>query len=352
VNALGVRWPATAIAVALSVTVAGCSGSDSGLVASARTEREPSAAAPASATTPPASPSPPPAVAPRTVVADAEAVLGSPIAGIVAGDGHIWAVTRTEVLAVAPDTMQIERRFARDGAEEVGIAYGAGSVWLFEWQNHHVVRLNPKTGAREAVIPSESPQALHVDDGTAWLAQGSLGTVLRIDTKRNTVRDEIRVTPPGDHGPDTVKPDGDSIIVAVPRDEAVYVLDKAIGAIKRSVSTSPVQACGDVHVTPDRLYVAACAFGTQIGVIERRTDRLSTVDLGAESFGFAEFGGRVWVDAWDPARQESLSIGLDPRTLQVEARLRLSGAMVAFDFMWAPSGSRLMRLTEQSLAVR
>jgi hypothetical protein len=65
------------------------------------------------------------------------------------------------------------------------ISHGFGSIWTLT--SHAVVRIDPETNARAAVIPVEAPVAIVVGLGSVWVAGGrGAVTLSRIDPSNDT----------------------------------------------------------------------------------------------------------------------------------------------------------------------
>ena len=79
----------------------------------------------------------------------------------------------------------------------VGIAYGAGSLWVASHEENEIVRVDPSTGKVQARIPVRLPLWLAYDDGSLWTTSDVDG-VERIDPETNTVVAVARVPEPID----------------------------------------------------------------------------------------------------------------------------------------------------------
>jgi DNA-binding SARP family transcriptional activator/streptogramin lyase len=79
----------------------------------------------------------------------------------------------------------------------VGIADGAGSLWVASHEENEIVRVDPSTGKVQARIPVRLPSWLAYDDGSLWTTSDVDG-VERIDPETNTVVAVARVPEPID----------------------------------------------------------------------------------------------------------------------------------------------------------
>jgi DNA-binding SARP family transcriptional activator/streptogramin lyase len=79
----------------------------------------------------------------------------------------------------------------------IGIAYGAGSLWVASHEENEVVRLDPYSGAVEARIPVRLPSWLAFGGGSLWTTS-DLDGVERIDPQTNSVAAAAHVPNPID----------------------------------------------------------------------------------------------------------------------------------------------------------
>ena len=79
----------------------------------------------------------------------------------------------------------------------VGIAYGAGSLWVASHEENEIVRVDPRTGKVQARIPVRLPSWLAYGDGSLWTTSDVDG-VERIDPETNTVATVARLPEPID----------------------------------------------------------------------------------------------------------------------------------------------------------
>ena len=83
---------------------------------------------------------------------------------------------------------------AVDPEYAVGLAYGAGSVWVGSRDGARVSRVNPRTKkVRERISVGANPYALAFGAGSVWVSNEGSRTISRISPKRNKVVKTIRV---------------------------------------------------------------------------------------------------------------------------------------------------------------
>lgn len=84
-----------------------------------------------------------------------------------------------------------------------GLAVGFGSLWIPSCGHHTVVRVNAKTGARQATIsasPADPEGGIAVGAGSVWIVTSKESDLVRIDPVVNAVSAHIRI-PRGSFNP-------------------------------------------------------------------------------------------------------------------------------------------------------
>lgn len=131
------------------------------------------------------------------------------------------------------------------------LAYGAGSIWAVERQTNQVVRIDPETGKRGALITvGDGPAAIAVGDGAVWVADSLAGTVTRIDPDTNTVAGTV--TNVGD-GPSGVAVDRTGVWVSDEFDGTLALISPGSDEVTRRIPVGDrpqgvVLSAGDVLV--------------------------------------------------------------------------------------------------------
>ena len=138
----------------------------------------------------------------------------------------------------------------------VGIAVGAGSVWVANGGESTVERFNPGTFEEGPIEPpitvGDRPTAIAYGEGAVWVANGGDDTVIRIDPNGNSVR-------------------------SIP------------------VGNEPAA----VAVGAGAVWVANAGDGT-VSRIDPVTYKVETIDVGGAPAGIAVVAGRVWVTVREP----------------------------------------------------
>jgi DNA-binding SARP family transcriptional activator/DNA-binding beta-propeller fold protein YncE len=129
--------------------------------------------------------------------------LGSPLDGVAASRGAVWAISGVDARAFRLDprsgdvTAQIPL-VARPGEGTPfpeAVAIGAGFVWVLDGNTAEVTKIDPSLGRVLATIPlgiTHGPTQIAAGSGAAWTANTD-GTVSRIDARDGTV---LSIAPP------------------------------------------------------------------------------------------------------------------------------------------------------------
>jgi YVTN family beta-propeller protein len=127
---------------------------------------------------------------------DNEASVDRIFADIAVGEGAIWVAGD----ALDPTLYRVNRATGavvakiRVPAGTVGVAVGAGSVWLTNQLTDSVTRIDPKTNQVVGAIPvGREPLAVAVGDGSVWTANALDRTVSRIDPSKGAVVQTVDV---------------------------------------------------------------------------------------------------------------------------------------------------------------
>jgi ABC-type transport system substrate-binding protein/predicted Ser/Thr protein kinase len=171
-----------------------------------------------------------------------------PAAGRIAlGGGFVWVDQDggPGIVGVDVRTGRIARRFQVAGGNGIGIAYGAGSVWLA--QGNDVARIDPESGRilRRIVVRPGQPGStdwLAFSDGFLWSAKQDDGVIRKFDPVSNRVVSQIPL-----HGwvSDLAVASGD-VWVSIAQDGVLYRLNeddlsvvgtRAAGADPERIST-------------------------------------------------------------------------------------------------------------------
>jgi YVTN family beta-propeller protein len=170
------------------------------------------------------------------------------------------------------------------------IASGLGSLWVTEFDDHSVVRVDPRARAVLQTIPVGSgPSGVAAGAGAVWVANSLDGTVSRIDAATNRVVQLIRVG----GRPSEVAFGNGSVWVASSGTHTIAQLSATSGRLRRSI-----ELLGD----PSGLAVGAGALwatsadARTVSRVDLGTGSVSdTISVGGGPTGVAVSAGAVWV---------------------------------------------------------
>ena len=254
----------------------------------------------------------------------AEAQVGSSPSGVAIGQGSVWVtnyndgtVSRIDLKTHTVETIPVE-------STPTGIAVGANAVWVANSYSGTVSRIDPADDSVQSILVGNGPSGVAVGDGAVWVANRNDGTLSRIDLLSDTAQ-TIRL------GGATEATD-----VAVGKG-AVWVSDAASGRVLRvDPRTNRVVNIINVGNGPSAItagfgsvWVTNNLDGT-ISRINAQTSRVTaTEQVGSGPNAIAAGAGAVWVanelggtvvriDAATNAQARPIAVGNSPRGLAVE----------------------------------
>jgi streptogramin lyase len=125
---------------------------------------------------------------------------GEACAGLAVGAGSLWVPLCAEKPSLAKIDLNKNTLTAifpiGPPAEEGGVAYGAGSVWLIIDKRGSLARINPADGAILATfrVPAGSYNPAFLD-GTVWVTHADGSNITAIDAKTGTVKATVATGP-------------------------------------------------------------------------------------------------------------------------------------------------------------
>jgi len=269
------------------------------------------------------SPSPPGSGPPSTVVAPSATIsLQRPFA--LASDGRaLWALTDASmVVRIDPATNSVAaaRQIAPAGEPWQGMAATADALWITDWDTKRVYRFDP--ASLQVATTVETGLALKGVLATAdavWIADTHAGTVVRIDPRTSKVVITIQVGPVGTSGPNWLASGLGSIWVGIPNNSTVVRIDPATNRVQATIPTPSFEACGNIGVAADAVWIPECYDGTHIGRIDPATNaEVAALDLGGNSGGVAVIGGKPWISV-DPGNPDKgRLVRFDPATNSID----------------------------------
>jgi YVTN family beta-propeller protein len=258
-------------------------------------------------------------------------------AAVVGGGGSVWVASRRDgtVSVVDPATNRVQVTIPASGSGPVGqggpgLVFASGSLWVANYDQRQVVRVEPDAEPTAIIPVRASPTAVVAAQDAVWVAgwtQSGGGLVARIDTGANQVGEtiELRHPPTGL----AITPDGQTVWVATAADKAVHRIDTAADGVVKQIDLpeAPDQAAygdGAVWVTSTK--------GNAVMRIDANTSKVKTppIRVGNGPSGIDFGGDRVWVansqdgtvSTIDPQTSEvgTLRLGFRPTAVAVEER--------------------------------
>jgi DNA-binding beta-propeller fold protein YncE len=261
---------------------------------------------------------------PGSLQAVAAVPVGTDPAAVVDGGGLVWVASRDgTVRVIDPTTNRLQVIIPASGSGPVGqggpgLAFASGSLWVANYDQRQVVRVEPDAEPTARIPVRASPTAIVAAQDAVWVAartQSGGGLVVRIDAGANQVAERI----PLRHPPTglAITPDGGRVWVATAADKAVHRIDTGAGGVVKQIDLPepPDQAAygdGAVWVTSTK--------GNAVMRIDADTSKVKKppIRVGNGPSGIAFGADRVWM----ANSQDGTVSAINPQTNQV-ATLRL-----------------------------
>jgi len=264
--------------------------------------------------------------------------IGSPTYGLAAAGGSVWVggLGSGDVIRIDPANGKVLKRVTV-GARIFNLAAAPGAVWAVDNALSTAVRIDTKSGKVTARVPvGFQPYDIEWGFGSAWVANAGDGTVWRI-TNGKVVK-KIKVG---------AEPNGLTAYRGV-----VWVSDHTLGKVVRidprtNTITGTVQLPGADWITGvgDSIYVSQ-----ETNVVSRVSVRtlkvLGVARVARNPLGSAVVGKELWV----PCIDANQIVVVDPSTMKVLARKPAAGGPIvvlsAFGHEWVSqsTGTKLVRL--------
>jgi YVTN family beta-propeller protein len=286
---------------------------------------------------------------PLVAAAAAMAVLGAIAALIIflARGGTEAAAARISANSVGlvdAKNNSVRREVDVDKAP-VGVAVGAGAVWVTNANDGTVSRVDPDTGTVVQTIPvGTNPNGIAVAGGTVWVANHDDGTVSRISPSTNAVVDTIHVGA----GPTAVAGGSGSVWVTNATDRTLTRIDANTGRVEKTIQTNAVGR--GVAVGAASIWITDESASRVVRVDPSTNDVAATVNVGNGPVGVAYGAGAIWVTN----SLDGTVSRIDPSTGAVTATVHVGGGpggiAVGKTAVWvsAEFGDRLVKIDPRS----
>lgn len=253
--------------------------------------------------------------------------LGESADQMAAGAGSVWVanfadhtVSRIEGEAV--------RQVIRVGSGPSGIAVGGGAVWVADSLDGTVARIDPGTGQVVQMIPvGDRPSSIAYGLGAVWVADTGDHAVVGIDPRTGQVTRRVGL----DASPAGLAVGAGSVwVTSEPAGEVLRISPDGMDVDAIRVGTGPTA----IAATPRAVWVANSLDGT-VSRIDPATDVvIATLAAGNDPSGLAVSPGAVWVTDEFPGTVTRI----DPRTAAVAETIhagdRAAGVAVVRGAVW------------------
>jgi YVTN family beta-propeller protein len=240
---------------------------------------------------------------------------------VVDGGGLVWVASRDgTVRVIDPTTNRLQVIIPASGSGPVGqggpgLAFASGSLWVANYDQRQVVRVEPDADPTAIISVRASPSAIVVAQDAVWVAartQSGGGLVTRIDTGANQIGQSI----PLRHPPTglAITQDGGRVWVATAADRTVHRIDTDAGRVVKRI---------ELPEAPDK---AAYGDGA-VWVTSTKADAVMRIDadtsevgapirVGNGPSGIAFGADQVWV----ANSQDGTVSTINPQTSEVGTR--------------------------------
>ncbi len=273
---------------------------------------------------------------------------------LAAGDGSVWvAALNSDVLRVDPEKAGVTATIPSAPDQEFAswITVGDGSLWISNWTDSTVWRVDTATNVRTATIPvPTAPQGVSVGPSGVWVASHRgrpTGSLTRIDPATNTVSLSVPAGAAQDCcGPEGIAATSTAVWSTVPNLNAIVRLDPVTGTVVASIPATDV--CGGVVPTDDAVWVVGCS--NNVYRINPSTNTMAARILASGTVTDVAVGfGAVWALAHslDPLSTAGTLVRIDPATNRVVGTLAVAdayGLCVLGDSVYVGSGHTLLRI--------
>jgi YVTN family beta-propeller protein len=248
--------------------------------------------------------------------------VGSRPVGLTAGGGAVWVINFDNETLTRVDPVEGRAVYHSSvSGTPTGIAYGADAVWittgfgLSGGEPGTLVGFSPSLGRVEDRIPvGNGVEAIAFGDGAVWVADRIREVVLRINPSTNAV-EELGVQV--GRAPGALAVGAGSIWVASALDGIVQRINTTTLVVEALV---PVGLPTAIAVGPGAVWVTS-ELGDTLTRVDTATNTATKIPVGDGPRGVAVAEDAVWV-ALGPAGQ---LVRFDPGTGDVEAVLEVEG---------------------------
>jgi YVTN family beta-propeller protein len=254
----------------------------------------------------------------RTVAPQAVINFGTEVGAMTVGSTGIWALTNAGIVRIDATTNKVATSYPLPPTSDgYGLAVGVGALWVSDFDNNVVYRLDPATGKRIATIATPAgPLSVLVVDGAVWVANHHAGSVSRIDPATNEVVKTISVGPAGPGGPGFPAAVAHSLWVGFGFQSTVVHVDTQNNTVIATVNL-PSRNTLPYVVDPTHVWAFYNGESAQgIAVLNASgTGVTTTIDVGgAPGFSAVVSAAAVWVPVLPTSGSVGTVVAIDPAT--------------------------------------
>jgi YVTN family beta-propeller protein len=219
------------------------------------------------------------------------AAVAIPVFALGQGNGGGSAnVAPNSVAIIDPESSRVVGSVSNVGGRPAAIAVGEGAVWVANYDERTLARIDPPTRDVQRTSLELTPTGVAVATGSVWVAHGILGSVSRIGTD-GAVLETISEAAP--------RASGGSIAVG----EGAVWFASASGVVARiDPSTNRVVSQGVAGLLPsavatgfDAVWIANAGDNNVVRINPRTIGVVREIGVGGSPRGVSVGGGDVWV---------------------------------------------------------
>lgn len=225
----------------------------------------------------------------------------------------------TLIAAAAAAEVEVDHFPVPDGAHPHDVAPqpGGGPVWYTAQHQGALGRLDPDTGETRHIPLGDGSRPHGViigPDGDAWVTDGGLNAIVRVDTETHAITSHPLPDDTGYANLNTAAFDGAGRLWFTGQSGVLGRLDPDSGAMEvfdASRGSGPYGITG----TPDGgIYFASLA-GSYVGRVDTRSGEVTVLEPPTPRQGarrvWSDSAGRIWVSEWNSGRLSRYDPGTD-----------------------------------------
>ena len=218
------------------------------------------------------------------------ALVGAVVASSGGGARRLSLIAADSVGAISPARDKISA-VVPVGSAPSGMAAGEGAVWLTNYNDAAVSRIDPATHSVQTIPVASTPSAIAVGAGAVWVANTFRGTVSRIEPDP-TAYGIVQTIPVG-NGPSGVAVGYGSVWVTNSSDGTLSRIDAVSGNVAHTIRLGG--GATDVAAGLDAVWVSDEANGRVLQINPYTNQVSGMVNVGAGPTAITVGDGSVWV---------------------------------------------------------